>query len=92
MLLRNEHIQPNQQDTNHGRTALSWVSGNEREGVVRLFLGPRFANLGSTGRWWWKGARALGQLFGRRYRYVNPESLSAFGQTPLTQAARNEHD
>lgn len=50
MLLRNKHTQPNQQDTNHGRTALSRVIGNEREGAVGLLLRLRFANLGSIGR------------------------------------------
>jgi len=90
LLLRETHIRPDRQDTNYGRTALSWAAGNGHEGVVRLFLGRRFVNLGSIGRWWRKAPRVAALLFGRRY--VNPDSSSKSGRTPLSWAAENGHE
>jgi len=90
LLLGNKHIEPDQQDTNYGRTALSWAAGNGYEGVVRLFLGPRFVNPGTLGRWWGKAPRVAGLLFSSRY--VNPDSSSESGRTPLSWAAENGHE
>ena len=84
-LLRKKHIETDQQDTNYGRTALSWAAGNGYEGVVRLFLGPQFVNPGNVGRRWRKTPRVMGLLFGERH--VNPDSLSKYGRTPLSWAA-----
>ena len=89
LLLRIKHIQPGRRDANSGRTALSWAAGNGHEGVVRLFLGPRFVNPGSIGGWWREAARVVVVLFG--WRYVNPDSSSNNGQTPLSWAAENGH-
>jgi len=90
LLLRETHIQPDQQDTNYGRTALSWAAGNGHEGVVSLFLGRPFVNLRSIGRRWGKAPRVAALLFGRRY--VNPDSSSKSGRTPLSWAAENGHE
>ena len=90
LLLREKHIQPDRQDTNYGRTAFSWAAGNGHEGVVRLFLGPQFANPRSIGRQWGKVRRSAGRLFGRRY--VNLDSSSESGRTPLSWAAENGHE
>ena len=90
LLLREKDIQPDQQDTGSGRTALSWAAGNGHEGVVRLLLGPRFVNPGSMGRRWGKEWKAAGQIFGRRY--INPDSSSRSGRTPLSWAAGNGHE
>ena len=89
LLLQETHIQPDQQDTNYGQTALSWAAENGHEGVVRLFLGPRFVNPGSIGRRWGGAPRVAGLLFGGRY--VNPDSSSKYGRTPLSWAAGNGH-
>ena len=86
LLLRQKHIQLDQQDANSGRTALSWAAGNGHEGVVRLFLGPRFANPGSIDC---LGGEAAGAAGGR---HVNPDSSCKYGQTPLSWAARNGHE
>ena len=86
LLLRQKHIQPDQQDVNFGRTALSWAAGNGYEGVVRLFLEPQFANRGSIGC---LGGEAGGAAGGR---HVNPDSSCKCGQTPLSWAARNGHE
>ena len=90
LLLREKHIRPDRQDTNDGRTALSWAAENGHEGVVKLFLGPQFVDPGSIGRLWGKSPQVAGILFGRRY--VNPDSSSKSGRTPLSCAARNGHD
>ena len=90
LLLRTRHIQPDQHDAGHSRTALSWAAGNGHEGVVRLFLGRQFVNLGSIGRRWGKAASAVELLFGGRY--VNPNSSSKSGRTPLSWAAENGHE
>jgi len=90
LLLRKKHIQPDQQDANHQRTALSWAAGNGHEGVVRLFLEPQFVNPGSVGRRWGKAARAVDHFLGGRY--VNPNSSSKHGRTPLSWAVENGHE
>ena len=90
LILRKKHIQPDQRDMYFGRTALSWAAGNGHEGGVRLFLGPGFVNPGSIGGRWGKARRGAGLLFGRRY--VNPDSLSICGRTPLSWAAENGHE
>ena len=89
LLLREKYIQPDQQDLNSGRTALSWAAGHGNEGVVRLFLGSQFVNPGSLGRWWGKAWRVTGLLVGKRY--INLDSLSKYGQTPLSLAAEKGH-
>ena len=89
LLLGESLIQPDQQDTNCGRTALSWAAENGHEGVVRLFLGSEFVDPASTGRRWGKAWQAAGLLFG--WRYVNPNSPSASGRTPLSWAAEKGH-
>ena len=90
LLLRKKHIQPDQQDVNYGRTALSWAAGNGHEGVVGLFLEPQFVNPGSVGRWWGKAARAMDIFLGGRY--INPDSSSKYGRTPLSWATENGHE
>ena len=90
LLLRNRHIQPDQQDSSSGRTALSWAAGSGHEGTVRLFLGPRFVNPGSIGREWGKAARVVNTLFGGRY--VNPNSTCNYGRTPLLWATQNGYE
>ena len=90
LLLRKKHIQPDQQDESEERTALSWAAGNGHEGVVRLFLAPRFVNPESIGRRWGKAARIVGEFFSGRY--VNPDSASKYGQTPLSWASENGHE
>ena len=90
LILRIKHIQPDQQDTKYGRTALSWAAENGHEGVVRIFLGPQFVNLESLGRRWRKTQQIVDMMTGRRY--VNPDSLSKTGRTPLTWAAENGHE
>ena len=90
LLLEEIHIQPDQQDTNYSRTALSWAAGNGHEGVVKLFLGPRFVNPGSVGRRWGKASQVACLLFGGRY--VNLDSSSIYGRTPLSWAAGNGHE
>ena len=90
LLLRNKNIQLDQRDTNSGRTALSWAAGYGHEGVVRLFLGLQFANPRSIGHLWGKVPQVASLLFGRRY--VNPNSSSISGQTPLSWAAGNGHE
>ena len=87
LLLRNRHIQPDHQDAHTGRTALSWAAGNGHEAVVRLFLGPQFINPGSIGRRWRKVPLVASLLLGRRY--INPDSPSKAGRTPLSWAAEN---
>ena len=89
LLLQEKYIKPDQQDTNYSRTALSWAAGNGHEGVVKLFLGPGFVNPASIGRWWGR-APLVGPLFG--WRYVNPDSSSKCGRTPLLWASQNGHD
>ena len=90
LLLQKRRIQPDHQDTSYGRTGLSWAAGYGHERVVSLFLGPRFVNPGSVGGRWGKGWRALCQLFGRRY--VNPDSSTRSGRTPLLWAAEHGHE
>jgi len=90
LLLREKHIQPDQQDVSYGRTALSWAAGNGHEGVVRLFLCSQFANPRSIGGWWGKAVRAVSLPFDGRY--VNPDSPSKYGRTPLSSAAGNGHE
>ena len=90
LLLQEKHIQPDQQDANDGRTALSWAAGNGHEGVVMLFLAPQFVNPGSMGPQCGKRARVVNHLFGERY--VNPNSSSMYGRTPLFLAAENGHE
>ena len=90
LLLRNKNIQLDQRDTNYGRTALSWAARYRHEGVVRLFLGLQFANPRSIGHLWGKVPQVASLLFGRRY--VNPNSSSKSGQTPLSWAAGNGHE
>ena len=90
LLLREKHIQPDQQDAQNRRTALSWAAGNGHEGVVRLFLGRQFVNRGSMSGRWGKAARAMSHLFGQRY--VNPDSSCKYGQTPLSWAAEKGHE
>ena len=87
LLSRKKQIQLDQQDVSFGRTALSWAAGNGHEGVVRLFLGPGFVNPGRIGGRWGKARREAGLLFGRRY--INPDSSSKSGRTPLSWAAGN---
>ncbi|KAG0641353.1 hypothetical protein HOY80DRAFT_954876 [Tuber brumale] len=38
MLLEREDVNPNQTDTEHGRTSLSWAAGSGHVGVVKLLL------------------------------------------------------
>ena len=90
LLLRKKQVQPDKPDVKSGRTALSWAAGNGHEGVVRLFLAPRFVNPESIGRRWGKAVRIVGVLFGGRY--VNPDSLDKYGQTPLSWAANNGYE
>ena len=90
LLLREKHIQPDRQDANYGRTALSWAAGNGHEEIVKLFLGREFVNPGSLGHRWGKSARVVNHLFGERY--VNPNSSSKYGQTPLSWATENGHE
>ena len=90
LLLRKKNIQPDEQDTNSGRTALSWASENGHEGVVRLLLSPRFVSPRSIGRRWGKAWRATSLIFGKRY--VNPNSSSESGRTPLSWAAGKGHE
>jgi len=90
LLLQQNDIQPDLPDTNGGRTALSWAAGNGHEGVVRIFLGPRFINLGRIGRWCGTTLGVEGLLFGRKY--VDPDSPSTSGRTPLSFAAENGHE
>jgi len=90
LLLREKHIRPDRQDTNDGRTALSWAAENGHEGVVRLFLGSQFVDPGSIGRRWGRAPQVAGLLFGRRY--VNPDSSSKSGRTPLSWATGNGHE
>jgi len=90
LLLRKKHIQPDQQDLNSGRTALSWAAETGHEGVVKLFLGSQFINPRSLGRRWGKMRRATDLLL--RKRYVNRDSLSKSGRTPLSWAAQKGHE
>ena len=90
LLLRKKHIQPDQQDTNYGRTALSWAAGNGHEEVVRLFFGSRFVSPGNAGSRWKKARRATSLLLGKKY--INPDSSSESGRTPLSWAAQNGHE
>ena len=90
LLLQIQGIQPGRREGTSGRTALSWAAGNGHEGVVRLLLGSPFVNPGSLGRWWGEAVRVVGVLFG--WRYVNPDSPSHNGQTPLSWAAENGHE
>jgi len=90
LLLRNKHIQPDQQDANFGRTALSWAAGSGHEGVVRLFLGPGLVNIGSRGGRWGKVRREAGLLFGGKY--VNLDSSCKSGRTSLSWASENGHE
>ena len=90
LLLREKDIRPDRQDTNDGRTALSWAAENGHEGVVRLFLGSQFIDPGSIGRLWGKAPQVAGLLFGKKY--VNPDSSSKSGRTPLSWAAGNGHE
>ena len=90
LLLRKKETQPDQHDTNSGRTALSWAAGNGHEGVVRLFLGTRFVNPVNIGRRWGEARRVAGLLVGRRY--VDPDSSSGSGRTPLSWAAEKGHE
>ena len=90
LLLRKKETQPDQHDTDSGRTALSWAAGNGHEGVVRLFLGTRFVNPVNIGRWWGEARRVAGLLVGRRY--VDPDSSSGSGRTPLSWAAEKGHE
>ena len=90
LLLQQKDIQPDQPVTDDGRTALSWAAGNGHEGVVRLFLGPRFVNLGRIGCWWGKAPQVASLLFSTRY--VNPDSSTKSGETPLWWAAENGHE
>jgi len=89
LLLREKHIQPDQQDGCYGRTALCWAARNGHEGVVKLFLGCQFAKPRSIGGWWGEAARVVSLPFGGRY--VNPDSSSKSGRTPLSFAAANGH-
>jgi len=87
-LLQQEHTQPDLTDTENGRTALSFAAGSGREGVVRLFLSPLFANPGSLGRW--RGAtQVVSLLFGRKH--VDPDKPDNDGRTPLWWAVWSEH-
>jgi len=90
LLLQEKNLQPDELDANNGRTALSWAAGNGQEGVVRLFLARQFINPGSVGRQWGKSARVVNHLFGERY--VNPNSSSKYGRTPLFWAVENGHE
>jgi len=90
LLLRQKHIEPDQQDAEFGRSALSWAAGNGCEGVVKVFLGQRLLNPECIGRRWGTVALAMDVLFFGRY--VNPNSLSNWGRTPLSWAAGKGHE
>ena len=90
LLLQEKNLRPDGPDRNNGRTALSWAARNGHEGVVRLFLAPQFVNPETVGRQWGKSARVMGLLLG--WRYVNPNSLGKYGQTPLSWAAKSGHE
>ena len=90
LLLEKINIEPDLPDTHCGRTALSWAAGNGHEKVVKIFLEPRFVNPGSIGGWWGGGALVMELVFGGRY--VNPDSLSNAGRTPLSWAASHGHE
>ena len=100
LLLRNEHIQPDWQDSKSDRTALSWAAENGHEGVVKLLLGRKDVNpeipdteyrqtplswAAENGR---EGTVKL--LLGRKD--VNPDSLSKSSRTPLSWAASRGHE
>ena len=90
VLLREKNLQPDKPDPKYWRTALSWAAGSGHEGVVRLFLARQFINPGSVGSRWGKLAGVLNRLFGERY--VNPNSPSEYGRTPLFRAVENGHE
>ena len=82
--LTNTLIKMNRWDVNQnddaGMTPPIWAAGNGHEGVVRLFLGPRFVDPGSIGRRLGKVSQVVGLLVGTKY--VNPDSLGKFSRTP----------
>ena len=90
VLLREKHIYPDQRDTNYGRTALSWAAEYGHEGVVRFFLSPEFVDPRNISGWLGKALRAVGRPSGMRY--VNPDSSSKYGRTPLSWAAENGYE
>jgi len=91
LFLREKHIHPDQQDTNYGRTALPWAAEYGHEGVVRFFLSPEFGDPRSIGGWWGKALRVVGGRLSSM-KYVNPNSPSKHGRTPLSWASGRGHE
>ena len=90
LLLERPAVNPDKPDRDFHRTALSWASRNGHEGIVRLLLKWATAKPDSADRWWSKVPRALNKVRGRRY--VDPNWLDKYGQTPILLATKGGHE
>ena len=90
LLLQRPTVNPDKPDGYFRRTALSWAARMGHEGIVRLLLGRVTAKADGTDGWWGKTPRVLNVARGRRY--VNPNWLDKYGQTPILLATEEGHE
>ena len=90
LLLERPTVSPDKPDYYFRRTALSWAARMGHEGIVRLLLERATAKPDGTDGWLGKTSRVLNVTPGRRY--VNPNSLDKYGQTPILLATEEGHE
>ena len=90
LLLERPTVNPDKPDRGFRRTALSWAARMGHEGIVRLLLERATAKPDGTDGWWGKTPRVLNVVRGRRY--VNPNWLDKYGQTPTLLSAGEGHE
>ncbi|KAH0534088.1 hypothetical protein FGG08_007313, partial [Glutinoglossum americanum] len=99
-LLATEEVDVNSEDSNYGRTPLSWAAGGGHEAMVKLLLATEEVDVDSKdGRYgqtplsWAAGGghEAVVKLLLATEK-VDVDSKDRYGQTPLSWAARGGHE
>ena len=90
LLLERQTVDPDKPDGCFRRAALSWAAMKGHQGIVGLLLGWATARPDGTDGWWGKTPRVLNKVWGRRY--VNPNWLDKYDQTPILLAAKEGHE
>jgi len=100
MLLEQEEINPDQADTDYGRTPISYAAEKGHSGIVKMLLEREGVNPdradtddGQTPISWaaWSGHEGIVKMLLEREE-VNPDHPdTGYGQTPLSLAAENGH-